>query len=98
MLNFPILASHAYNKQTLEAIAKVPIGTGNYKIIQIAENEIKLEKANSEFQSKITDINIKIYKSIKEVYSKFSKKEILLDKMQDFQQIPKENLAFFTSA
>ena len=26
------------------------------------------------------------------------KKEILLDKMQDFQQIPKENLAFFTSA
>ena len=98
MLNFPILASHAYNKQTLEAITKVPIGTGNYKIIQIAENEIKLEKANSEFQSKITDINIKIYKSIKEVYSKFSKKEILLDKMQDFQQIPKENLAFFTSA
>ena len=76
MLNFPILASHAYNKQTLEAITKVPIGTGNYKIIQIAENEIKLEKANSEFQSKITDINIKIYKSIKEVYSKFSKKEI----------------------
>ena len=66
MLNFPILASHAYNKQTLEAITKVPIGTGNYKIIQIAENEIKLEKANSEFQSKITDINIKIYKSIKE--------------------------------
>jgi hypothetical protein len=44
MLNFPILASHAYNKQTLEAITKVPIGTGNYKIIQIAENEIKLEK------------------------------------------------------
>lgn len=75
MLNFPILASHAYNKQTLEAITKVPIGTGNYKIIQIAENEIKLEKANSEFQSKITDINIKIYKSIKEVYSKFSKKK-----------------------
>ena len=63
MLNFPILASHAYNKQTLEAITKVPIGTGNYKIIQIAENEIKLERANSEFQSKITDINIKIYKN-----------------------------------
>jgi len=30
------------------------------------------------------------------MHRKFSKKEILLDKMQDFQQIQKENLAFFT--
>lgn len=76
MLNFPILASHAYNKQTLESTTNVPIGTGNYRIMQMNENEIKLEKVNNEFQSKINDINIKVYKNVKDVYSKFSKKEI----------------------
>lgn len=76
MLNFPILASHAYNKQTLTATTNLPIGTGNYKIMQMNESEIKLEKANNDLQNKISNINIKIYKNIKDVYSKFSKKEI----------------------
>lgn len=76
MLNFPILASHSYNKQSLEQTTDIPIGTGDYRIIQMDENEIKLEKVNNEFQSKISNINIKIYKNIKEVYSKFAKKEI----------------------
>lgn len=76
MLNFPILAKHAYNKQTLEAITKVPIGTGNYKVNKITENEIILEKSNNNFNGKISIINIKLLKNIKEVYSKFSKQEI----------------------
>ncbi len=65
MLNFPILASHAYNKQTLTATTNLPIGTGNYKIMQMNESEIKLEKANNDLQNKISNINIKIYKNIK---------------------------------
>lgn len=74
MLNFPILAKHAYNKETLEAITKMPIGTGDYKIVENNENEIKL--ANNKLQSKTNNINIKIYKDIKEIYSNFSKQEV----------------------
>lgn len=76
MLNFPILAKHAYNKETLEATAGIPVGTGDYQIVQINENEIKLSSANNELESKISNINIKICKDIKEMYSKFSKQEV----------------------
>lgn len=75
MLNFPILASHAYNERTLET-ANIPIGTGDYKIVKINENEIQLEKSNGNLNEKINIINIKLCKDIKEVYSKFSKQEI----------------------
>lgn len=75
MLNFPILAKHSYNKETLEA-TNIPVGTGNYKIVQINENEIKLESTNNELQSKISSINIKICEDVKEIYSKFSKQEV----------------------
>lgn len=76
MLNFPILANHAYNKQTLEPTTNIPIGTGDYKVVKINENEIQLEKSNTNLNEKIDIINIKLCKDIKEVYSKFSKQEL----------------------
>ncbi|MGN1270836.1 MAG: ABC transporter substrate-binding protein [Clostridia bacterium] len=76
MLNFPILANHAYNKQTLEPTTNIPIGTGDYKVVKINENEIQLEKSNTNLNEKIDIINIKLCKDVKEVYSKFSKQEL----------------------
>lgn len=76
MMTFPILASHAYDSQTLAAKTVVPIGTGKYKIIKIEEDKIEIGKTNLEDEGKINKINIVIKDSIKKLYSSLSNKEI----------------------
>lgn len=76
MMTFPILASHAYDPQTLAAKTVVPIGTGKYKIIKIEEDKIEIGKTNLEDEGKINKINIVIKDSIKKLYSSLSNKEI----------------------
>jgi peptide/nickel transport system substrate-binding protein len=68
MLTFPILNKNSYN-DNLESKTKIPIGTGNYKIINMQNDEINLKNNNSK-------ISIKIYSEIKDLYMKFSKEEI----------------------
>lgn len=73
MLTFPIISSNSYNKDNLESISSLPVGTGIYKIKEINQNQIKLEKVNSTL--KISEININICKDVKNMYLDFSKQE-----------------------
>lgn len=73
MLTFPIISCNSYNKDNLESISSLPVGTGIYKIKEINQNQIKLEKVNSTL--KISEININICKDVKNMYLDFSKQE-----------------------
>lgn len=75
MMCFPILASHAYDKN-FNSITNLPLGTGKYKILKIENDKIEIGKSNLESEGKITNINILMKDSMKELYSAFSSKEV----------------------
>ncbi len=75
MMTFPIIASHAYDSETLSAKTVVPIGTGKFKIKNIEENKIEIERTNLE-EGKISEINIIIEENSKDLYTALSNKEI----------------------
>lgn len=76
MLCFPILASHSYNENTLISKTTIPIGTGEYKIVDISEKNIEIEKANYDSHTKISTINLVLKDSIKDLYNSLAKNEI----------------------
>ena len=75
-LTFPILPYHLYENDKLETSSKLPLGTGEYKIDKIDTEVIKLVK-NEYFtiktreKSTIEEINIYLYKDVKEIYNSF---------------------------
>ena len=73
MMTFPIISCNSYNKENLESISNLPVGTGIYKIKEINQNQIKLEKVSSDL--KINEININICKDVKDMYLDFAKQE-----------------------
>ena len=73
MMTFPIISCNSYNKDNLESISNLPVGTGIYKIKEINQNQIKLEKVSSDL--KINEININICKDVKDMYLDFAKQE-----------------------
>lgn len=76
MMCFPILASHSYQEETLVSKTAMPIGTGEYRIINIQEDNIQLHRVNHDKNTKISIINLTLKKSIKDLYNSFSKNEI----------------------
>lgn len=76
MLCFPIIASHAYENETLISKTENPVGTGKYKISSIEENRIQLDIANFNNNSKIQKINILIKDNTNNLYASLSKKEV----------------------
>ncbi|MDO5556038.1 MAG: ABC transporter substrate-binding protein [Clostridia bacterium] len=76
MMCIPILASHGYDEETLNYKTTVPIGTGKYKIMEIKDDTIKIEKADFKSEAKILKINIIIKKSAKDLYTALIKNEI----------------------
>lgn len=76
MLTFPILASHAYEPNTLISTTKIPIGTGKYKILNITNDKIKLAKSSENTNSKINKINILLKENYKNLYNGLTNKEI----------------------
>ena len=73
MMTFPIISCNSYNKENLESISNLPVGTGIYKIKEINQKQIKLEKVSSDL--KINEININICKDVKDMYLDFAKQE-----------------------
>ena len=76
MLCFPILASHAYQEGTLISNTEIPQGTGKYKITKISENSIQVERVQKEDNIKISQINLILTDSMKDLYTGLQKKEI----------------------
>lgn len=76
MMCFPILASHSYREETLISKTIMPIGTGEYRVVNIDENNIEIEKINDDDNTRISTINIFLKKSIKELYNSLAKNEI----------------------
>ena len=76
MMCFPILASHTYNENTLISKTIIPIGTGKYKIVNINEKNIEIEKVNYDSHTKISTINLLLKDSIKDLYNSLAKNEI----------------------
>ncbi|MCI8362008.1 MAG: hypothetical protein HFJ41_02520 [Clostridia bacterium] len=75
-LTFPILPNNYYIGENFYTSAKVPIGTGMYKISSIDSNNIKLEKNEKWWNiknenAKIETIDIKIFSEIGEIYNSF---------------------------
>lgn len=75
MMCFPILASHAYDKN-FNSITNFPVGTGQYKILNIQDTKIEIGKSDIQNKSKIDNINILMKDSMKELYNAFSSKEV----------------------
>ncbi len=73
---FPILASHSYEKDTLNSNTVLPIGTGKYKIEEIKEDIIKLKLVDNKDKNKVTNINVVLNESVKELYNAFAKNKI----------------------
>lgn len=73
---FPIISSNNYEENSLISKTVLPIGTGKYKIVSIEENLIKLKLVDEENESKIVTINIKIQKSVYDLYNAFRKEKI----------------------
>lgn len=69
MMCFPIVSKNSYNENTLEAKTKYPIGTGEYRISYINENEIELENNKQKIKIIVKD-------SIRSLYNAFNKNEI----------------------
>ena len=75
-LDFPILPNHIYENDLVTSNSKIPLGTGRFKIKNIEEKNINLEKnqyyrKNDEENSKIEQININLYNNEKDVYCNF---------------------------
>lgn len=75
-LTFPILPNNYYLNEDFNTATKVPIGTGMFKIsainagnITLVKNEKWWNKANQD--SKIENIDIKLYSEIGELYNAF---------------------------
>ncbi len=75
MMCIPIVASHSYD-ETFNLKTTVPIGTGKFKVTKIEDNNILIEKSNSQNESKIVKINLVLKKSAKDLYVALSKNEI----------------------
>ena len=75
LMCIPILASHAYD-ETFNAKTIIPIGTGEFKITKIQENQIIIEKSNVENESKIIKVKLILEESAKDLYIALSKSEI----------------------
>lgn len=76
MMCFPILASHSYQEETLVSKTNMPIGTGEYRIINLEEDNIQLQRVNYDENTRISTINLVLKKSIKDLYNSFSRNEI----------------------
>lgn len=75
-LTFPILPNNYYMGEDFYTSAKIPMGTGMYKISKVESSNITLEKNNrwwnkSKEDSKIETINIKLFSEVGEVYNSF---------------------------
>lgn len=79
-LTFPIMPSKYYEGEDFINSAKLPIGTGMFKISEISSNMIKLVPNelywNVSRKPMATKINVNLYGSIGEVYSAFKNGEI----------------------
>ena len=71
---FPILSCNSYEEGTLESKTNNIVGTGEYKIEKIEENQIIL--VDEKNTSKIKKINIKLEKDVRNLYNDFSKGEL----------------------
>ena len=71
MLTFPILSKNYYEENTLKSKTEIPVGSGNFNIRKITDNEISLENNENK-------INIKIYKNILELYESLKNENINL--------------------
>lgn len=76
MMCIPIIASHAYDSNTLQAKNNIPIGTGKFKIAKIENSGIIIEKSHYENESKIKSINLIFKDTPKDLYSALTKNEI----------------------
>lgn len=75
-LTFPILPNNYYLGQDFNTSTKIPIGTGMFKIDEINNNIITLSKNEKwwnikNINSKVENIQIKIYAEIGELYNSF---------------------------
>lgn len=79
-LTFPIMCSNYYEGEDFINSSKTPIGTGMFKISEINGNTIKLIKNENYWNiSKIptvTEVYIKLYNSMGEVYNAFKSGDI----------------------
>lgn len=76
MLCFPIIASHAYENETLISKTENLVGTGKYKISKIEQNMVQLDIANFNNNNKIQKINVFIKDNTNNLYAALSKKEV----------------------
>ncbi len=76
MMCIPILAKHSYEENTFNSKTPILIGTGQFKISKIEDNEILLEKFDYKSDSKIIKINLKLKDTVKDLYSALIKNEI----------------------
>jgi len=76
MLTFPILSIDNYEEGTLECKTDFPIGTGNYRITDIKDGKIELEKRNSDLDLKIEKIHINVYASQSILYRAITRGDI----------------------
>ena len=72
MLTFPILSRETYDPYTLESLEDLPIGAGPFKIAEILDEGIRLER-NAEEEAVI---NIKIYQEHIDLYNNLSRENI----------------------
>ena len=79
-LTFPIMCEKNYAEEDFKTTAKLPIGTGMFKIVENENNTIKLEKNGNYWDSSknptVTEIYIKIFSTIGEVYNAFKSGDI----------------------
>ena len=75
MMCIPILANHAYDENFNEKTT-IPIGTGDFKITKIQQENISIEKSNIENKSKIKKINLILKTSAKDMYVALTKGEV----------------------
>lgn len=75
MMCIPILANHAYD-ENFNSKNSIPIGIGQYKISNIEDNKIIIEKLKIENKSKIIKINLILKETSKDLYLALNKNEI----------------------
>ncbi len=71
LLTFPILSKNCYEEKTLESKFEIPIGTGDFKIVEINDDSFLLE-------SRDTKINVKVYDDMSNCYLDLEKEKINL--------------------
>lgn len=75
MMCIPILAKHSYDDK-FNSETSIPIGTGNFKIVKIENENILIEKSDYSNESKITKINLILKDSSNDLYVALTKNEI----------------------